>query len=112
MLPPGAQVHVVQPLPQPPSSHAPQKAASPPAVRLLADVIDARLPAGEAAAGDGAELLCELFARSKGVDVSWGMVTRCVSYHSSTSLNPHRSAAAASLGCAAAVADLCTAARR
>jgi hypothetical protein len=102
MLPPGAQVHVVQPLPQPPSSHAPQKAASPPAVRLLADVIDARLPAGEAAAGDGAELLCELFARSKGVDVSWGMVTRCVSYHSSTSLNPHRSAAAAPSACRSA----------
>jgi hypothetical protein len=90
MLPPGAQVHVVQPLPQPPSSHAPQKAASPPAVRLLADVLDARLPAGEAAGGDGAELLCELFARSKGVDVSWGMVTRCAAAFSSCLTSPQR----------------------
>lgn len=86
LLPARQRVSVVQPLPQPPASHAPQKNPIPPPVRLLVDVLSAHLPpAAGGATGGGpppGELFCVLSVASAAADfsqqVTWGMVTRAV----------------------------------
>lgn len=81
MLPAKQQVNVVQPLPQPPSSHAIEQHPIPPPVRLFVDVLDATAATGSHKAGTSpTDLYTVLTVSSSAADlsqqVSWGMVTR------------------------------------
>jgi hypothetical protein len=85
LLPPGRALQVLQPLPQPPTSHAAQQAGLPPHIRLLLDVLDAQVPAGLAGAGRVPQLTCEVRVAGplaalmhKHHNGTWGMATRAV----------------------------------
>lgn len=56
----GRALQVLQPLPQPPPSHAQLSSGLPPPIRLLLDVLVAELPVGLLAAGRQPELTCDI----------------------------------------------------